>query len=96
MTFTVNVYVILVSAWIALAIVDTKRSTLFALMALSNAIQLVKTYIPLPVYAIGMLIVGILITAESQLCHRKDDRGAVDFLYALIGVITIMCGIVAF
>lgn len=96
MTFTNIVSAILVGAWIILAIVDTKRSILFALMALSNGFQLAKVFIPLPVYTIGMLIVGVLIIAEAQLCCRKDNRGAIDILYILIGATVILNGIVAF
>lgn len=96
MTLTNIITAILVGAWIVLAFVDAKRSVLFAFMALSNAFQLARTFIPLPIYAIGMLATGIFIIAEAQLCHRKDNRGFIDYLYNFIGITIILNGVLAF
>lgn len=87
----------LVIAWTFFALTDKERAPLFALLALSNAIQLCKGFMPIWLFSVLMIFIGGGICGTAYYYNsRKIGNTTCNILYILIGVLAYMMGIAAF
>lgn len=84
-------------AWTFFAFTDKERAPLFALLALEDAVQLCKGFMPIWLFGIAMIFIGGGICGASYYYNsRKIDDTFCNILYALIGVMACALGVMAF
>lgn len=89
--------VFLCLAWIFFAFTDKERALLFALLALSNAIQLCQNFMPVWLFGVSMVLIGGGIYGAACYYNARKVGDTFDnVIYALIGVMACAMGIVAF